>query len=219
MEVHSHASIALPDSPYKEDAASALADIFDIGVNICGFSGQAVAEAFIACGLARQFERQNPVYVAGKSGSELLDYIMPGLGGQNVSQTPNRFDRTPDYWLGQILALYQVETGQRYQSVFETVSYDELVSMYHPLHEAHRSKFFQVLDQRLRRASQPTRLRAQRDAIRLSQSELSERARVGLRSIQMYEQRNKDINKAQAATLFRLSRALHCTIEDLLEAG
>ena len=136
-----------------------------------------------------------------------------------MSQTPNRFDRTPDYWLGQILALYQVETGQRYQSVFETVSYDELVSMYHPLHEAHRSKIFQVLDQRLRRASQPTRLRAQRDAIRLSQSELSERARVGLRSIQMYEQRNKDINKAQAATLFRLSRALHCTIEDLLEAG
>ena len=32
-----------------------------------------------------------------------------------------------------------------------------------------------------------------------------------------YEQRNKDINKAQADTLYRLSQALHCRMEDLLE--
>ena len=51
----------------------------------------------------------------------------------------------------------------------------------------------------------------------LSQSELSKRAEVELRSIQMYEQRRNDINKAQAETLFKLARVLGCNIEDLLE--
>lgn len=37
------------------------------------------------------------------------------------------------------------------------------------------------------------------------------------RSIQMYEQRRNDINKAQAETLYKLSRILGCNIEDSLE--
>ena len=40
---------------------------------------------------------------------------------------------------------------------------------------------------------------------------------VGLRSIQMYEQRNKDINRAEAVSLLKLARALGCEMEDLLE--
>ena len=51
----------------------------------------------------------------------------------------------------------------------------------------------------------------------LSQSELARASQVGLRSIQMYEQRQKDINKAQAQTLLRLSRVLYCSMEDLME--
>ena len=46
---------------------------------------------------------------------------------------------------------------------------------------------------------------------------LAKRSQVSLRSIQMYEQRNKDINKASAETVLRLSRVLGCTMEDLLE--
>lgn len=38
-----------------------------------------------------------------------------------------------------------------------------------------------------------------------------------LRSIQMYEQRRNDINKAQVETLYKLARVLGCNIEDLLE--
>ncbi len=50
-----------------------------------------------------------------------------------------------------------------------------------------------------------------------SQRELAEMSGVSLRSIQMYEQRNKDINKAQAESLYCLAKALGCTMEDLLE--
>lgn len=51
----------------------------------------------------------------------------------------------------------------------------------------------------------------------MSQSELAEASNVKLRSIQMYEQRVNDIDKAQAQTLYKFSRVLGCHIEDLLE--
>lgn len=50
-----------------------------------------------------------------------------------------------------------------------------------------------------------------------SQKQLAELSGVSLRSIQMYEQRRKDINKAQSDSLHRLAKALGCTMEDLLE--
>jgi len=46
---------------------------------------------------------------------------------------------------------------------------------------------------------------------------LAERSGVSIRSIQMYEQRNKNINKASADTMYRLAKALGCTMEDLIE--
>jgi DNA-binding Xre family transcriptional regulator len=42
---------------------------------------------------------------------------------------------------------------------------------------------------------------------------------VNLRTIQQYETRSKDINKAAGKTLLSLARALSCRIEDLLEYG
>ncbi|CDD35633.1 putative helix-turn-helix protein [Roseburia sp. CAG:309] len=44
-----------------------------------------------------------------------------------------------------------------------------------------------------------------------------QKSNVSLRSIQMYEQRNKDINKASVDTVYRLSKTLGCTMEDLIE--
>ena len=51
----------------------------------------------------------------------------------------------------------------------------------------------------------------------LSQSELAQQAGVSVRTIQQYEQRRKDINKAQTETLLKIARALVCTVEDLVE--
>ena len=56
-----------------------------------------------------------------------------------------------------------------------------------------------------------------RTAYGCTQAELAKRSGVSLRSIQMYEQRNKDTNKASAETLLRLSKVLGCTMEDLME--
>lgn len=51
----------------------------------------------------------------------------------------------------------------------------------------------------------------------LSQTDLANRSGVGVRMIQHYEQGVKDINKAQAITLYQLARVLNCQIENLIE--
>ncbi len=66
-------------------------------------------------------------------------------------------------------------------------------------------------------ASHETNLKRIRTVKGYSQKQLAEMSGVSLRSIQMYEQRRKDINKAQSDSLFHLAKALGCTMEDLLE--
>lgn len=51
----------------------------------------------------------------------------------------------------------------------------------------------------------------------LSQSQLASASGVSVRMIQYYEQGVKDINKASGETLYKLSKALDCKMEDLIE--
>lgn len=60
-------------------------------------------------------------------------------------------------------------------------------------------------------------LKRYRTASGMSQSQLSEASGVSLRKIQGYEQGNLDINKGEAIGLYKLSKALGCRMEQLLE--
>lgn len=51
----------------------------------------------------------------------------------------------------------------------------------------------------------------------ISQSDLANQSGVSLRTIQEYEQGRKSLNKASGETLYKLSKALNCNIEDLLD--
>lgn len=59
-------------------------------------------------------------------------------------------------------------------------------------------------------------LKELREMSGLSRKELAERSGVNLRSIQDYEQGHKDISRAKGETLYRLSLAIGCTVEQLL---
>jgi transcriptional regulator with XRE-family HTH domain len=56
-----------------------------------------------------------------------------------------------------------------------------------------------------------------RETAGLSQSQLARLSGVSLPMIQKYEAGIRDINVAQALTLYKLAQALNCTIEELLE--
>ena len=89
--------------------------------------------------------------------------------------------------------------------------------MYYTLHEADITKFVEIADERIKEYFKDTNLKRIRKAYGFTQSELAKQSGVSLRSIQMYEQRNKDINKASAESLFRIAKVLGCSVEDLIE--
>ena len=62
-----------------------------------------------------------------------------------------------------------------------------------------------------------TNLQYYRNLKRISQAELAERSGVSLRTLQDYEQGNRDINKAQVSTVVRLADVLCVPVKDLLE--
>ena len=73
------------------------------------------------------------------------------------------------------------------------------------------------MDEHMRSTYPLTRLRIRRENCGLSQSELAAESGVSLRQIQLFEQRQRDINKTAAETLLQLSKALYCNMEDLME--
>ena len=87
--------------------------------------------------------------------------------------------------------------------------------MYEPFHEMDVMQFVERMTELS--SATVTRLRLYRDRLSCSQSELSRGSGVALRQIQLFEQKQRDINKASADTLYKLSRTLNCRMEDLLE--
>lgn len=59
-------------------------------------------------------------------------------------------------------------------------------------------------------------LKQLRNQAGLSQSQLAMIADVSIRMIQKYEIGDKDIQKAQAITVYKLARALDCSMEDVI---
>lgn len=78
-------------------------------------------------------------------------------------------------------------------------------------------KFVDFMYKIIKEANPETRLRTHRINCGMSQSELSKISGVPLLQIQIFEQRKRNINKTAAETLLRLSKALCCTMEDLIE--
>ena len=203
---------------YLSNAQSMLGDAFDYAINVCHIPGSSFVKLFIASTISKRLENGEPSYLSGKSGIEVAMEILAETTGKVPDVAPQEhFGRSREYWIGWAVAYYQWFSGRSYSDIFQVVSFEELQKMYDPLHEADITKFSDILDARMREVFTDTSLKRIRTAYGCTQAELAKRSGVSLRSIQMYEQRNKDINKASAETLLRLSRVLGCTMEDLME--
>ena len=90
-------------------------------------------------------------------------------------------------------------------------------ALYSPYHEMDIRHFADKMNELYNKEKPETNLKIYRKRANLSQKELAELADIPVRMIQHYEQRQKNINKAQVEYLARLSRVLNCNIEELLE--
>lgn len=203
---------------YLSKAQSSLGDAFDYAVNTCAIPGTDFVKLFIASSVSKRMENGEPAYLAGKSGIEIVGEIVAETKGQELQIEPQEhFGRSREYWIGWAIAYYQWYSGRKYRDIFKVLSFEDLQKMYYTLHEADITKFVGIVDSKIKAYFSETNLKRIRTAYGFTQAELAERSGVSLRSIQMYEQRNKNINKASADTMYSLAKALGCTMEDLIE--
>ena len=203
---------------YLNNAQSVLGDAFDYAVNTCGISGNDFVKLFLASTVCNRMENGEPAYLAGKSGIEIVIEVVAQTMGIEISNEPKEhFGRSKEYWIGWAVAYYQWYSCRKYSEIFKVLSFDNLQQMYYTLHEADITKFVDIVNERMRDHFPDTNLKRIRMAYGCTQAELAKKAEVSLRSVQMYEQRNKDINKASVETVYRLAKSLGCTVEDLIE--
>ncbi|MGN0506798.1 MAG: helix-turn-helix domain-containing protein [Lachnospiraceae bacterium] len=205
---------------YLDNAQKNLAHMMDFAVNTCEIEADDFFEMFLVSGIAEEFGSGNPAYVCGMTGCELVrkiaekaDITLPDV--EDVMY----LDKSPEYWCGWVLAYYQWKSGESFSRIQQAVPVSEVIQMYPVLHEADVSKFTTLMKERLNEYYKAINLKRIRMAAGYSQSELARDSGVNIRQIQMYEQEQRDINKAQAETLLRLSRVLGCKVEDLMESG
>lgn len=206
------------DEQYLDDAMNNLGEAVDYAVNRCHFTVDRFFDFFITSGLAEQFGKGVPKVVSGTSGTELVYEVIEKAGVDAViSEVHPEYDYSPEYWCGWILAYYQWYTGRTFKNIRQHITMQRVLELYPALHEAAEEKFIDTVNHIIRKSNAPARLQLQRKISGYSQRELSEKSGVSLRSIQQYEQRVKDINKASVSNLIALAKTLGCRVEDLVE--
>ena len=194
---------------YLDDAMNTLAEVFSYVQD--ARQVDMLFERFVMSGIAYQFGKGNPRYL--NMPSQALFYEI--IGNSIPLIYPKGIGRSPQYWCGYVLAYYQWYTGLSFERIGLYLPPSRIINMYHPLHEADIHKFVDIANSII--FQKETNLARYRKNSNMSQIQLSRYSQVSLRSIQLYEQRQLNINTAPANKLLKLSRVLGCTIEDLLE--
>lgn len=206
------------DSKYLDDAMKCLGEAMDYAANSCKIEMDSFLELFIGTGYAEQFASGVPKYVSGMSGTELVINVLSKSGSEiDFPDAQIEYAYSSEYWCGWILAYYQWYTGRNFKEIQKHITMREIEKLYPTLHEASEKKFVDTVNRMIRRKNLPTRLQTQRKINGYSQRELAEKVGVNLRTLQQYEIRAKNINKAAGSTLLALAKALGCRMEDLLE--
>lgn len=204
---------------YLDDAMNNLGEAVDYAVHACNVSADDFMSMFVTSGYAKQFESGVAKVVSGLSGSELVLLVLRASGKQiDAPAARLEYDCSPEYWCGYILAYYQWHSAISFKDILKAIPMSELDRMYSALHEASEEKAVDVFDPIMKRKNTVTKLQTMRKNGGLSQKQLADKSGVSLRSIQQYEQRAKDINKAAVDSLLSLAKALGCRVEDLIES-
>lgn len=173
---------------------------------------------FLNSSISSKFETGDSSTIAGRSGVELTVLVLSenDIETKDVEQI-YLTSRTPEYWLGWALAYYQWKRNLRFKQITDVVEIDEILLMYKKYHEVDINHFVLEMDRRSENAFSESALKRLRAYAKLSQSELADKTGIPIRTIQQYEQRQKNINNAKAETVIQLAQVLYCEPKDLLE--
>lgn len=203
---------------YLGRAQTALARMLDFAVNDLGYDLTEFFKLFLSTDCAKRFESGEPSLIVGKSGIEIAYEVLEKFQGNVIRKKPTfNGERSEEYWTGYALAYYQWKTSLTFSEIVSVVPIAQIRMMYFPYHEMDLAQFADKMNQLYLKANPNTRLKNRRTQLGLSQQELADLSGVPFRTIQQYEQRQKNIAKANAEYLTMLSRALSCNADDLID--
>lgn len=205
---------------YVYDASSILGEFFDYMTKDMHYKMDEAFELLASSNIGKSFGHGNSKYVAGVSGPELawkLLYEVFGTWEEPVESTIT-LNRSLEYWVGWVLAQYQWTKNVSFRYLINHGLTASKVASRYILHEADISKFFEFADSVIEEAKtdEEPALKRLRKYYELTQRQLSEKSGVSLRMIQLYEQKQADISKAQVNIVTALAEALSCSVEDLV---
>lgn len=206
------------DKVYLDCAKKALGRMLDFAVHDLQYSIEEFFSFFIKSGVAERFGKGDYTILAGKSGAEVAYEVLEKMQ-IDVGRLQPRYavNRSEEYWTGWALAHYQWETALSFEEIERFIPIHYVKALYSPYHEMDIRHFIEKMSELYREAKPDTNLQRRRKQVGLSQGQLAEISGIPVRTIQQYEQRQKNINKAQVEYLFRLSGALGCSVECLIE--
>lgn len=207
------------DKEYIEESAHCLAEAFDYAANSCQMDMGFFMEMFLTTGYAKRFEEKDPAVVLGLSGTELVCRVVEESGLYlNFPPAVKEFgSATFEYHTGYFLYYLSLYSGKSLKNIFENITIEDFSEYVEELIGCSEEKRQELLTGLLSFVHSPVRLQEIRKECGYSQRELAEKSGVNLRTLQQYEVRAKDINKAAAGTLKALADVFGCTVEDLME--
>lgn len=206
------------DRVYLDCAKKVLGRMLDFAVYDLKYDLKDFFSLFIKSGVAERFGKGDFTILAGKSGVEVA-YEVLEKANVDVERVKPRYtmNRSEEYWTGWALAHYQWETALDFEEIIRFAPIHYVRALYSPYHEMDIRHFIDKMNELYRETNPDTNLKRKRRQAGLSQSMLAKLSGVPIRTIQQYEQRQKNINKAQVEYLIRLSDALECSVECLIE--
>lgn len=203
------------DKNYLAKAQNNMASMLDFAVYDLNEDLTSFYQKFLQSRVSRQFERGESAVIAGKSGVELALEV---LGNEKLASKYRLVaNRTPEFWCGWALAYFQWFTNLSFLEINTFIPVSEVLAFYSPYHEMDISKFCDKMIELYNNRKVYANLKKFRLVAGFSQSELAEISGVPVRTIQQYEQSQKNINAAKAETVVKLAKSLNTTVENLLE--
>lgn len=205
-------------SDYLPSAQKAMGDMLDFAVNTCNIELTDFYQLFLVSDLSNQFQNGNEKYLVGKTGCELANEVM-AESGLVIDQFEDQMylDKSSEYWAGWALAFYQWYTCRSFLRINKAAPINRILDMYDIYHEMDIMHFVDAVNDLWDAYYTETNLHRLRKWAGLSQKELANLSGVSLRQIQLFEQRQRDINRTKAIDVVRLGRVLGCSPEELLQ--
>lgn len=206
------------DKVYLDKARTALGRMLDFAVYDLKYDIATFFNLFLSSGIASRFETGDFSLLVGMSGVEIA-YEVLAKSHINIERIKPNYtaNRSEEYWTGWALAYYQWDTSLHFAEIIKYIPIKDIQALYFLYHEMDIRQFADKMNALYKAAKPETNLKLFRTTANLSQRELAELSGIPIRTIQQYEQRQKNINKAHVEYLAALAQILYCKVDDLIE--